>query len=108
VADIQVIVHRDSVCMGDDIDAPHEKRFLLNDESQINEIFRELAATGYIPSIAGFNEKWEVEANNVVVCSFGKNITNPDYCISPDTKINEVGKFNKVAKIKLIYFSAPN
>ena len=105
---IQVIVHRDSVCAGDDALAPNEARFWLSDKAQVSEIFKELSATGYLPSIAGSNEHWEVSVNDVKVCSFSKSIENPDYLVSSNILISELGSFQGTAKVWLKYFSAPN
>lgn len=105
---IQVIVHRDSVCAGDDVLAPNEARFWLSDNAQLSEIFKELSATAYLPSIAGSDERWEANVNGVKVCSFSKNIEKPD-CIVPDnTLISKLGNFEGAAKVRLKYFSASN
>jgi len=103
---IEVIVQRDSVCAGDDVDAPHEKSFWLNDGAPVCEVFRELAASGYLPSIAGSNEHWEATINGEVVCRFGKNIENPEYVISASKDLAQLCASYNAVKIRLIYFAA--
>ena len=105
---IQVIVHRNSVCAGDDVLAPNESRFWLSDDAHVAEIFLELSASGYLPSISGSNEHWEAKVNGVKVCSFGKNIENPEYLISSNAKVSEIGDFQGTARVKFKYFSASN
>ena len=103
---IQIIVQRDSVCAGDDVSAPNESRFWLNEEAHLSEIFKELAASGYLSSIAGFNERWEVTVNGTTVCSFGKNIESPSYLVPSNTPVREVGNFKGIAIVWLKYFTA--
>ncbi|OUR72558.1 hypothetical protein A9Q76_03660, partial [Arcobacter sp. 31_11_sub10_T18] len=92
---IQVIVERDSVCMADDGYAPNEKKFWLDDEAQVYEIFKELSLSAYLPSIAGNNDKWDCFINDVLVCKFGKNIENPNYTVDETSKIKTIGHFNE-------------
>ena len=57
---------RDSVCAGDDCDAPHEKcieiHSFVEPKAFVNHI-----ATGYLPSIAGVGHSWDCELNGKIV-----------------------------------------
>ena len=53
----QLILWRDSVCAGDDCDAPHELALAVGADSLGSFIKRFLAA-GYLPSISGGNATW--------------------------------------------------
>lgn len=105
---IQVIVQRDSVCAGDDVTAPNEIRFWLSDEAKIKEIFSELTAKDYLPTIAGFNESWRAEVCGNAVCTFNKNIGKPDYIIDSDNQISSFKNFDGTASVFLTYYSAPD
>lgn len=103
---IQIVVRRDSVCAGDDIDAPHEKRFWLRDEANINEVFRALVAMDYLPSIAGSRESWEAHLTDEVIFKVGKNFENPEFLVSPLNKVKGYVSSNSLAEVKLVYFAA--
>ena len=105
---IQVIVQRDSVCAGDDVTAPNEIRFWLSDDAKIKEIFSELTAKGYLPTIAGFNERWSAKVNGIEVCTFNKNIGKPDYVIQSESQISSLNSFDGTARVFLTYYSAPD
>jgi hypothetical protein len=105
---IQIIVQRDSVSNGDDANAPNEYRFWLSDDAKLFEVFKELASSGYLPSIGGFNESWEAKVNEVLVCSFGKNIENPKYFIEEKKFLKEIGAPDNYLLVYLSYFSALN
>ena len=59
---IKVKLTRDSVCAGDDCDAPHEKTievYSLTDPSAFVSQF----AAGYLPSVAGYGHSWTFSLN---------------------------------------------
>lgn len=57
---------RDSVCMGDDCDAPHEKT-LENFSFTDVESFIDVVAKGYLPSVAGIGHTWDCLLNGIHV-----------------------------------------
>src|SRR5512138_573056 len=63
---IQVVLTRDSVCAGDDCDAPHEKTVdvlsLVDPAEFANEV-----SSGYLPSVAGVGHSWTCELNGVKI-----------------------------------------
>ena len=61
---IPVILTRDSVCAGDDCDAPHEK--LVEVYSFVDpEAFARAISSGYLPSVAGVGHSWTCVLNGV-------------------------------------------
>ena len=63
---IQVILTRDSVCAGDDCDAPHEKTVEVY--SFVDpESFSRAVSSGYLPSVAGIGHSWICELNGVKI-----------------------------------------
>jgi hypothetical protein len=55
---MQLIVSRDSVCAGDDGDAPHHRRFALGAGASVEDALAAVAAARYLPSIAGGMATW--------------------------------------------------
>lgn len=57
---ILINVERDSVCMGDDVNAPHFYSFKLPINTTLNDAFEHLSQQRYLPSISGINHFWEI------------------------------------------------
>ena len=63
---ISLTMTRDSVCAGDDCDAPHEKKIEV--DSLLNpEAFSNATSSGYLPSVAGIGHHWICELNGVEI-----------------------------------------
>jgi hypothetical protein len=54
---ISVVLTRDSVCAGDDCDAPHEKTIRTPSFLDPEVLVRE-TSSGYLPSVAGIGHSW--------------------------------------------------
>ena len=61
---ISVILTRDSVCAGDDCDAPHEKTVEVYSFVD-TEVFAREVSSGYLPSVAGVRHSWTCMLNGV-------------------------------------------
>jgi hypothetical protein len=83
-----VKVERDSVCMGDDIDAPHSYSFKLPREATLNDVFKHLAGKRYLASVAGRNHSWEAMIDNKSLARFIANNPEPEPSVSLSTKIS--------------------
>jgi hypothetical protein len=57
---MELYVTRDSVAMGDDGDAPHERRFSYPDATAIEDVIERIVASGYLASIQGGRATWSV------------------------------------------------
>jgi hypothetical protein len=61
---IPVVLTRDSVCAGDDCDAPHKRIIeafsLVDPEAFVREV-----SSGYLPSVAGVGHSWTCVLNGV-------------------------------------------
>src|SRR6266446_4947506 len=63
---IPVVLTRDSVCAGDDCDAPHEKT--VEAYSFVDpEAFARAISANYLPSVAGVGHSWTCVLNGVSV-----------------------------------------
>lgn len=72
---LPVVMTRDSVCAGDDCDAPHEKStttYSFLDPS----VFADAISGGYLPSVAGFGQSWTCLLNGIKIAE----ISNKGVC----------------------------
>ena len=65
---VHVILTRDSVCAGDDCDAPHEKRVEVYSTLDVEAFVTEVSS-GYLPSVAGAKHSWTCERNGVKIAT---------------------------------------
>jgi hypothetical protein len=56
-----VVIWRDSVAMGDDIEAPHEWVVPVAEDAPIGAVVEEMLRVSYLASIAGGRATWIVE-----------------------------------------------
>jgi hypothetical protein len=73
-----VSVERDSVCMGDDVDAPHSYSFRVSSTATLKDIFVYLSKEGYLASVAGRNHSWQAVINGQPVAVFLGNNRTPE------------------------------
>lgn len=73
-----VSVERDSVCMGDDVDAPHLCRFRVSSTARLKDIFAYLSKESYLASVAGRNHRWQAVINGQPVAVFLGNNRIPE------------------------------
>jgi len=71
---IQVVLTRDSVCAGDDCDAPHEKTvevYAFIDP----ELFAKTLSSDYLPSVNGIGHTWVCELNGIKIAELASSTT---------------------------------
>jgi hypothetical protein len=98
-------VERDSVCMGDDVDAPHSYSFRVSSSATLKDIFTHLAKESYLASVAGRNHSWQaVIAGRPVATFLGNNQTPEPSALLAD----EVSRYahNGRIDVQFIYNSA--
>ncbi|MCR9608459.1 hypothetical protein [Vibrio antiquarius] len=61
---LRVKLTRDSVCMGDDCDAPHFLKLELPETSTIQTLVDTIDARSYLAKVVGFDHQWVLLANN--------------------------------------------
>lgn len=61
-----LILTRDSVCAGDDVDSPHEKKIELQLITNPTD-FIENISKPYLPSVAGKNHAWDCLLNGKII-----------------------------------------
>lgn len=63
---VEIKVTRDSVCMADDCDAPHERN--ITQPSFIEtDIFIKSLISGYLPTVQGTRHTWDCFLNNTLI-----------------------------------------
>lgn len=60
---MEVTVSRASVSAGDDVDAPHGRRFTVADQTKLDELLSQIVGSGYLPAIHGGKSTWSVAAS---------------------------------------------
>jgi len=68
---VQVVLTRDSVCMADDVEAPHEKIIEISSFVDPKAFAKQIVSKGYLPSIAGSGNSWICELNGIKIAKFG-------------------------------------
>ena len=63
---ISAVMTRDSVCAGDDCDAPHEKTIEVHSFLD-PEAFANATSAGYLPSVAGVGHSWTCVLNDAKI-----------------------------------------
>jgi hypothetical protein len=86
---IPVVITRDSVCAGDDCDAPHEKNTEVYSYLDPETFARETSA-GYLPSVAGVGHSWTCVLNGVKIAEISHSGVRATVHESPFAKANHV------------------
>ena len=102
---ILINVERDSVCMGDDVDAPHAYKFKLAEEATLTDIFSHLEKKRYLAGVAGKNHSWDALANGKKVAHFKGNNQAPENSGLLGNPVSKLAKDGQL-KLEFIYNSA--
>ena len=78
-------VERDSVCAGDDIAAPHEKRFSVAATDTLHDLIMAVISSGYLARITGGQATWIVESADVPLAVVAQQWTSPMFLVDRDT-----------------------
>jgi len=83
-----LIVWRDSVCAGDDCEAPHERALSSSADMTLRHAAALLPDGRYLVSISGGEATWILEGKRpLLVCA--QQWTEPRFLVSPDTVISD-------------------
>lgn len=83
--EMMLVVWRDSVAMGDDIDAPHELRLPTAPDATVEEVTKRLLGAGYLASVMG-GATWIVEGERPVAV-LAQRGSKARFLIPPDTPV---------------------
>jgi hypothetical protein len=73
---VSMVLTRDSVCAGDDCDAPHERNIKIHSFTAPDVLARE-ASTGYLPDVAGIGHSWICALNGVEIAEIKTSAIHP-------------------------------
>jgi len=60
---MNVYLSRESVCAGDDVEAPHSETISFPDGTAVLDVLTQIARSGYLASIAGGEATWSAASN---------------------------------------------
>ena len=94
---ILVVLTRDSVCAGDDCDAPHKKTVEVY--SFVDpKVFTKEISSGYLPSVAGIGHSWTCVLNGVKMA---------ELTMSGIRALVRESPFSDENRVHFVYHSAP-
>ena len=73
---LQVRMTRDSVCAGDDCDAPHQKTVSVHSFVDPTALVSHLSS-GYLPTVGGIGHTWDCFLNGQLIASLSVNDISP-------------------------------
>ena len=86
---INLRITRDSVCAGDDIDAPHE--LMIVTHSYIDPIaLASHTSTGYLPSVSGIRHSWDCLLNDKLFATISAGGIEPKVTEVSYARINHI------------------
>ncbi|WP_336129383.1 hypothetical protein [Mesoflavibacter sp. CH_XMU1422-2] len=75
---------RESVAMGDDVNAPHFLEIEINSNWTIMEILKHIYQTNYLPKIIGGKATWSVAIDEPIAVITQENLKEPMLICLPD------------------------
>jgi hypothetical protein len=94
---------RESVSMGDDIDAPHFLEIEIQPNWTILEILKYILKLNYLPQIYGGKATWSVAINEPIAVLSQENFENPMLICLPDYPHRETMGFVNIEHIHFNY-----
>lgn len=79
-----LVVWRDSVAAGDDIDAPHEIKLPVEESASVACAVAKVTSAGYLPNISGGKATWIVEAGSLPIAVLAQQWSEPRYLVRAD------------------------
>jgi hypothetical protein len=82
----RLIVWRESVCAGDDCDAPHERTLASPSEMTLRQVAALLLDGSYLASISGDKATWILDGKQPLLV-FAQQWTEPRFLVPPDSRL---------------------
>ena len=104
---MEVLINRNSVCMGDDIE-DHRIAYNILPSMTFSDLFKELIAKGYFPSVSGNDVVWTLLCDGEDIMTY-KTQENKLYghFIDKGPKIVDVKRWQDIKEIYFRYYSSP-
>ena len=99
-----LIIWRDSVCAGDDIDAPHELKVRISPETSLRELVEQfLEGRRYLANVEGGKATWILEGKRPIAV-FALQWDQPRYLVPPESSIASVIDADSVPQFNFRYW----
>lgn len=100
---MRIIIERESVCMGDDCWAPHQRKYTLNDDATYMDLYEATKKDNYLPTMT--NAVW-VLTNKQCKCIFSYFTRTGEIHMRLEEKsLKSICKDSE--KFRFEYYSAP-
>jgi hypothetical protein len=83
---LKVTVERDSVCAGDDVDAPHSESIWTRQDCTLAHVLECIRDMGYLARISGGRATWIVESNRPLAV-MAQQWNSPRFLVAPETRL---------------------
>lgn len=94
---------RESVAMGDDVEAPHFLEIEIHPNWTILEILKQILKLNYLPQIHGGKATWSVAINEPIAVLSQENFENPMLICLPDYPHQDTMGFVNIEHIHFNY-----
>jgi hypothetical protein len=103
IREMSVVIWRDSVAMGDDIDAPHEWVVRLSAGAPVANLVSEIRRTNYLARVAGGLATWIVEGKQPVAV-LAQQWSEPRWLVDSEVSIAALSRETGRANFKVRYW----
>ena len=102
--EIEIVIQRDSVSMGDDIQAPHEYRVSMSSQITLEACFTTLNLHLYLPKIVTGEAVWTLDnKNGTSIALMAQQWQAIHYFVTPNAKLSEQFIFDEHLQGHLIF-----
>lgn len=101
---MEIIINRQSVCLGDDVD-DHMKTIVLEEDATYEDLFKEVVNQKYFPSVYGNNVVWVLTSDSHFCIFSYFTRTNKMFAGLVEKGISEICK--KDNRLMFQYYSSP-
>ncbi len=106
--DLQITVSRDSVCQGDDANAPHQRLLELPANATLADLCSDLLDAGYLAQISGGEATWVLRGARDELAVLAQQWKRPLYLKSPDLPLKKLCAKNGKCDMYVVYHQQKN
>ena len=98
-----IIIWRDSVAAGDDVDAPHEIKIMVENDESIETTLEKILATHYLASIQGGKATWIVVGKNPLAV-IAQQWSKPHFLVTSSAHTEDLIEVTKKYQLEFRYW----
>ena len=106
--ELNLLLARDSVCMFDDIDAPHKKLTSISQKATLEELTKTIIRSKYLPTIQGGKATWVLKFGNKPVAVIAQEWREAKFLVDKDIFICEFTNAEQSIDFYLSYLVQKN